>query len=122
MQCEHDHARDLTAACTLLERVLTGRTHSLFFSSVLDASFSFTHDPVHREYHKLDQHKRQMNLQTRTPSSSLASVLPSPPQMLALRILNASSLPPMNLSSAVAQLMTFQMLSTYAAFPFRYCK
>ena len=35
--------------------------------------------------------------------------------------LKTSSREPANLASAVFQLMTFQMLSTYAAFPLRYC-
>lgn len=39
-----------------------------------------------------------------------------------LRILNASARVPKNRSSAVFQLITFQMFSTYAALPFKYYK
>jgi len=35
---------------------------------------------------------------------------------------HASCCPPKYLLSAILQLMTFQIFSTYAAFPFRYCK
>ena len=41
--------------------------------------------------------------------------------MDAFRVLNASSLLPRNRCSATFQFITFQMFSTYAALPFKYC-